>query len=559
MPFNAISPNDFFNREDELNFLRLLASAGNGAAPSNVLLQGPRGMGKTELLKQLYRDSFWGDENIVPFYYSFRRASLHAGHFARDYFMRFIRQYLAFVKKSPPFADNMCLPLSRLIPVIASSGMDWMIGLIDDFQGLLNDGSLREQMLGAITAPVVAARENGMPVLIMLDDFPLAKQIYETHEGDAPGLISLFEGSIKSTLCPHILTGSPDGVLERIFGDSAFRGNAERLFVGPMPEDAALALFDSLCEKNGIHGAREAAIKFMRFLGGNPLYVRNTVGALRRMHKKEMSEKDLWEAYSFDVSEGQTAFYWSSVFDEFLQDESQRRVALDFLMRLVKGDDRLDDPGRLSAVLGVAEPSLRTVLDALRRAGLIAPAGRKGNKDGVFEDFVHGVYMKEREGRTADKIRGLIEKKHFPGKPATEYFEVVIPMISDAELVAAKAIEQIGKNINLDQEVINQIQVALIESCINAIEHSGSYDRKVIIRFAVNPERLEIAIESPGKFFDPSAIREPVIEEKLQSGNKRGWGLKLMRKIMDEVRVERADDHTRVILIKNIKPNEVVK
>jgi anti-sigma regulatory factor (Ser/Thr protein kinase) len=559
MPFNAIPPRDFFNREEELSFLRQLAASVNGGGPSNVLLQGARGTGKTELLKQLYRDLFWGDDNVVPFYYAFRRATLHAGHFARDYFMRFVRQYLAFVKKAPPFADNMCVPLSRLTPVIASSGMDWMIDLIDDFQGLLNDGSLREQMLGAIMAPVTAARESGMPVVVMLDDFPLADQIYEIREGDSRGLIGLFEGSIKSALCPHILTGSPDGVLERIFSDNALRGKAERLFVGPLPEDAAVALFGTLCEKMGVAGGSQVSRAFIRMLGGNPLYVRNVSGAFRKMHKKEVSEKDLWEAYSFDVYEGQTAFYWSSIFEEFFQEDASRRVALELLMRSVKGEAMGDDPRRLAAVLGVAEPALRSVLEALRNSGFLQPAGSKGIRDAVFDDVVYCLYMKEKEGRTGDKIRGLIEKKHFPAKPATEYFEVVIPMISDAELVAAKAVEQIGKNINLDQEVINQIQIALIESCINAIEHSGSYDRKIIVRFSVSPERLEIAIESPGRFFDPSAIKEPVIEEKLRGGNKRGWGLQLMKKIMDDVRVERADDLTRVILVKNIRPNEVLK
>jgi anti-sigma regulatory factor (Ser/Thr protein kinase) len=559
MPFNAIPARDFYNREDELNFLRQLAASVNEGAPSNILLQGAWGMGKTELLKQLYRDLFWGDKNVVPFYYAFRRATLHAGHFARDYFMRFVRQYLAFMKKSPSFADNMYVPLSRLTPVIASSGTEWMVDLMYDFQDLQNGGSLREQMLGAIMAPVAAARESGMSVLLMLDDFPLAKQIYETREGDAPGLISLFEGSIKSSLCPHILTGSPDGVLERIFSDNALRGKAERLFVGPLPEDAARSLFGSLCERIGIAGGREASRNFIRTLGGNPSYLRNMAGALRKMHKKEISEKDLWEAYSFDVSEGQTAFYWSSIFDEFIHDDVQRRAAIELLMRSVKGDAPGDDPKRLLSVLGVTEPALRAILEALRNAGFITPAGRRGQQDAVFDDYVQCLYMKEREGRTSDKIRGLIEKEHFPAQPATEHFEVVIPMVSDAELVAAKAIEQIGKNINLAQDVINQIQLALIESCINAIEHSGSYDRKIIIRFSVSPERLEIVIESPGRFFDPSTVKEPMIEEKLQSGNKRGWGLSLMRKIMDEVRVERADNLTRVILVKKIRPNEVRK
>lgn len=54
-------------------------------------------------------------------------------------------------------------------------------------------------------------------------------------------------------------------------------------------------------------------------------------------------------------------------------------------------------------------------------------------------------------------------------------------------------------------------------------------------------------------------MEETTIEEKLHSGHKRGWGLKLIRTIMDDVRIERIDDRTRVILVKNIKPNEVLK
>jgi anti-sigma regulatory factor (Ser/Thr protein kinase) len=558
MPFNSISAGEFCNREDELNFLRLLVHPGQGGAPDNVILEGPRGMGKTELLKQIYRDAFW-DGGVVPFYYAFRSATLHAGHFARDYFVRFVRQYLAFVKKDPSFADNMCMPLSRLVPAIASSGMTWLIDLIDDFQRLLNDGSLREQMLGAITAPVTAARRSGTGVLIMLDDFPLATRIYETHEGDSPGLISLFEGSIRTRLCPHILTGSPDGVLERIFSDNALRGMAERLFLGPLPEDAALSLLDSVCKKMGMSGCGDAARGFIRVLGGNPLYLKNAAVSLRRMHKKEVREKDLWESYCIDVSEGQTAFYWLSVLDEWLHDNVERRIALEVLMHWMKEDVVTVDPRELSSRLGVGETPLGKVLEALNSAGLVPSAGRKGAGDAVFEDVIRALYMKEKERRTGDKIRGLIEKRHYPVKDPARHFEIVIPMVSDAELVAARAVEQIGKNINLDQDMINQIQIALIESCINAIEHSGSHEREMSIKFIADGERIEIVIESAGRFFDPDAVMEPLIEEKLQSENKRGWGLKLMRKIMDEVRVERADDLTRVIMVKNIRRNEVTK
>ncbi|HET9529431.1 MAG TPA: hypothetical protein VFQ92_03715, partial [Blastocatellia bacterium] len=52
-------------------------------------------------------------------------------------------------------------------------------------------------------------------------------------------------------------------------------------------------------------------------------------------------------------------------------------------------------------------------------------------------------------------------------RPATE-FELVIPAEDDAELIAARTVEQIARAAQFDQEAINQIKTALIEACINA-------------------------------------------------------------------------------------------
>ena len=129
----------------------------------------------------------------------------------------------------------------------------------------------------------------------------------------------------------------------------------------------------------------------------------------------------------------------------------------------------------------------------------------------------------------------------------------------NAELVVAKAVEQIGRNINLDSEFLNFLQLALIEVCINAIEHSGSYEKKVFLKFITKPDKLEIIIENSGRPFSLESLKEVPVEEKLRLGMKRGWGYKLLHKIMDSVKVERVNDRTRVILTKDIKGKEVLK
>jgi anti-sigma regulatory factor (Ser/Thr protein kinase) len=560
VPFNSIPAKDFINRERELAYLKLLTEVRDRAIADNILLQGPRGIGKTELLKQFYRTVFWEEKKVLPFYYSFQKATLKASYFAKDYLTRFVRQYLAYVKKNPSFIDSMGTPLVGLMPDFSSLRLDWLINLIEDFQSLLKNGDTYEQMLAAISAPVTTARESGMPVIIMLDDFPMAAHLYETNQGDAPGLMSLFEGPMKTSICPHVLTGSPDGLLESIFADNAFRGKAERMFIKELPEDAAQTLFGSLCDKLGVRNDREASLSFVRLLEGNPLYIRNMAKAIWKMNKKEISEKDLWEGYGFEVSEGETAFYWSSVLGEFLGDPGLLRVAVDLLMHMTKSDSRSHDFPRLSRVLGIPESSLRSAFDGLKMAGIVQGTGDAGQlRDGVLKDFIQSRYMRDAEGKSPERVRELIGAKYYPVRDAGASFAMTIPMAPDAELVVAKAFEQIGKNIRMDPEVVKQIQLALIESCINAFEHSGSYEKEVFIKITTSRSRLEIITESPGKFFDPEKAEEPDIEEKLHAENKRGWGLRLMKKIMDEVKVERMGDNTRVILIKNIASDEVLK
>lgn len=130
-------------------------------------------------------------------------------------------------------------------------------------------------------------------------------------------------------------------------------------------------------------------------------------------------------------------------------------------------------------------------------------------------------------------------------------FDLTVPMLEEAELVAARAVEQIAENMAFDQRSRDQIRLALIEACINASEHSGSHDRNVYINFIAQEDRLLIIVRDFGKGFDPLDVPEPVIENKLNAmGNRRGWGLMLIRKLMDEVVFEDASPGTALKMVK---------
>ena len=135
-------------------------------------------------------------------------------------------------------------------------------------------------------------------------------------------------------------------------------------------------------------------------------------------------------------------------------------------------------------------------------------------------------------------------------------FLMVVPMGEDNELIAANTAEQIAKRLTFRPEAINQIKTAIVEACINASEHSFSPDRKIYQRFRVESDRLVITISSRG--IVPANLNGAKSGKEVNEAaeERRGWGLKLIRTLMDEVEFERVDDGTSLRMTKYLRPQK---
>jgi serine/threonine-protein kinase RsbW len=132
-------------------------------------------------------------------------------------------------------------------------------------------------------------------------------------------------------------------------------------------------------------------------------------------------------------------------------------------------------------------------------------------------------------------------------------YEMVIPMGADTELIAAHTVEQIARRVNFRPEAINQIKTALVEACINATEHSLSPDRKIYQRFRVDNDKLVVTVSSRGVVPANVAGQNGEGVSQPEGKSRRGWGLKLIRTLMDEVEFERVDDGTQLRMTKYIR------
>ena len=91
--------------------------------------------------------------------------------------------------------------------------------------------------------------------------------------------------------------------------------------------------------------------------------------------------------------------------------------------------------------------------------------------------------------------------------------------------------------------------MALIEACINAFEHSKS-DSNVYIHYIIQDDTLMIKVGDSGVGFDEEVVEIPNIDDKIHSDHKRGWGIQLMKELMDTVEFESTGQGTTVTMTK---------
>ena len=176
---------------------------------------------------------------------------------------------------------------------------------------------------------------------------------------------------------------------------------------------------------------------------------------------------------------------------------------------------------------------------------LIAPEGF--SPDAVEMLAQRGAYGSSR--KQIDLLSVALNADISPSQKANaDEYEIVVPMGEDTEMIAAHTVEDIAKRHHFPAKAINQIKTALVEACINASEHSLSPDRRIHQKFSVEPDKITITVTNRGLRLADKPESQPNMDE-----SRRGWGLKLMKGLMDDVRIERTDDGTKITMVKQIE------
>jgi serine/threonine-protein kinase RsbW len=131
---------------------------------------------------------------------------------------------------------------------------------------------------------------------------------------------------------------------------------------------------------------------------------------------------------------------------------------------------------------------------------------------------------------------------------------MTIPVAPEMEIVATAQAAALGEYIAMGRDKIDEVKLALVEACINAFEHADCRDEQLHLTFRLGRgkgrEWLEVEVLDKGKGFDSARVEEPTIEKSFVSHRKRGWGLQIIKSLMDEVEITSGDGGTRILMRK---------
>ena len=138
--------------------------------------------------------------------------------------------------------------------------------------------------------------------------------------------------------------------------------------------------------------------------------------------------------------------------------------------------------------------------------------------------------------------------------------ELSIPSEPGNERQASEEVARAVSGLGLPERTLERLKTAVAEATMNAMEHGNRYNPEVPVEIQVwlLEERLLVRIIDRGGSPPPSPnAQSPDLEAKLEGmQTPRGWGLFLIRNMVDDMRVSGNPDHHTVELITYLKSDD---
>ncbi len=137
----------------------------------------------------------------------------------------------------------------------------------------------------------------------------------------------------------------------------------------------------------------------------------------------------------------------------------------------------------------------------------------------------------------------------------SEVSRLAIPSRLEEVRQACDFVVEAAEQAGLDERTVYHCQMAVDEALTNIIEHGFAYNddgSEIEITCQTGQDRFIVTIADASPAFNPLLHEAPDPSEPLDSREPGGWGIYFIRKLMDDVTYERANNRNLLTLVKRI-------
>ena len=113
-------------------------------------------------------------------------------------------------------------------------------------------------------------------------------------------------------------------------------------------------------------------------------------------------------------------------------------------------------------------------------------------------------------------------------------------------------VERYARQAMMAENAIEDFKIAVDEACTNVIKHAyaGDDTRKIDLAIIIEDDRFTVRIRDEGRSFQPKYYTEPDIFKLAHNRHAGGFGVHIMKRLMDQVEYRTKGNINEVLLTK---------
>jgi anti-sigma regulatory factor (Ser/Thr protein kinase) len=134
--------------------------------------------------------------------------------------------------------------------------------------------------------------------------------------------------------------------------------------------------------------------------------------------------------------------------------------------------------------------------------------------------------------------------------------ELSVPSEPGNERMAMETVAEAVRDLDIRGENLERLKTAVAEATMNAMEHGNHYraELPVLIEVSASDTQLSVKITDEGSGPPAFHAETPDLEAKLKGmQSPRGWGLFLIKNMVDDMEVTGDEHHHTVELLLNLE------